>query len=112
MGGRECSLISGEELKRNNVNEKGEEDDYRQGWDKGNEVTLENANANGQDQVIRFVDATILRCNLDAVTWVLYLPDNLPQTKNHDCESIDVAKNINYLVPEKVSSYSQSHGKY
>lgn len=69
---------------------------YGQGRPEGNEVTLENSNANGQDQVISFVDAAILRCNRDAVSRVLYFPDNLPQ------EPWTMTQ-YNYVVPEEVS---------
>lgn len=74
---RDCSLIRGQELKKNLEKSK-EEDGYGQGRPEGNEVTLKNANANRQNQVISLVDKTVLRCNHDTVSPVLYFPDNLP----------------------------------
>lgn len=54
-----------------------EEDTYGQGWIKGNQVALENANTNRQNHVIGFVNATILRYHGNATSRVLQFPDNL-----------------------------------
>lgn len=48
-----------------------EEETYGQGRSEGNEVALENTNADRQNHVIGFVGATILRYYLHAVSRVL-----------------------------------------
>lgn len=58
------------------------EETYGQRWIEGNELALENANANRQNHVTCFVDATILRHYRNAVSRVLQLPNNLPQIKH------------------------------
>ena len=50
---------------------------YGQGWIDGNEVALQNANANGQNYVISFVIATILCHHSNATSRMLYFTDDL-----------------------------------